>query len=224
MRKHWLRSVTIIIAAVTTVAIVVATITSAVASIPAADGRVDGCFAVTDRTSGTGLLGPIVTLDRQGTLRAIDTEAGEQCGDDEQALTFNAKGEQGDPGPQGPPGAVGPPGPVGPVGPVGPQGTPGDQGPPGEQGPPGAGLTGYEIVTNSGEVPDNGHEQLFVYCPDGKTVLGGGHFSFVGVRAGVSFPIQDFASGDGEGWSASFEDSGGDNRNVSVYAICAVVA
>jgi hypothetical protein len=59
---------------------------TAVAAIPDADGKVDACIAKANRTSATGLLGPEVTLDRRGTLRAIDAAAGEECRSDEQPL------------------------------------------------------------------------------------------------------------------------------------------
>ncbi|MGH9163815.1 MAG: hypothetical protein ACRD2X_28015 [Vicinamibacteraceae bacterium] len=138
MQRTWSRSISIVVAMVTSAAIAAATIASAVAQIPTPDGRVDGCIAVANRTSRTGLLGPNVTLDRQGTLRAIDTEAGEQCSDDEQAVTFNVKGAPGDRGPQGPPGSTGLPGAIGPQGPAGAQGPAGPAGPQGPQGEPGA--------------------------------------------------------------------------------------
>jgi hypothetical protein len=74
----------------------------ATGAIPGGDGAVSGCVAKNARTSKTGLLGPNVTLDRQGTLRAIDAEAGQECSADEQPLTFNVQGQKGDPGPPGP--------------------------------------------------------------------------------------------------------------------------
>jgi hypothetical protein len=70
----------------------------ATGAIPNPDGSVDACIAKADRSSKTGLLGPTVTLDRRGTLRAIDTAAGQECAADEQPLSWNVKGEQGDPG------------------------------------------------------------------------------------------------------------------------------
>jgi hypothetical protein len=85
------------------------------AAIPSGDGTLTACAAKTNRTSGTGLLGPQVTLDRQGTLRAIDTETGQHCRPDEQPLSWNIKGQPGDPGPTGPAGPQGPPGPAGPT-------------------------------------------------------------------------------------------------------------
>jgi hypothetical protein len=89
-------------------ALALAAIGTAVAAIPGDDGIVAACIAEDERSSRTGLLGPRVTLDREGALRAVDAETGEACADDEQPLSFNVKGEQGEPGEPGP---VGPPGP-----------------------------------------------------------------------------------------------------------------
>lgn len=63
--------------------------------IPASDGTVSACVAKNAHTSWTGLLGPNVTLDRKGAMRAIDGQAGQQCAGDEQPLTLNVKGEPG---------------------------------------------------------------------------------------------------------------------------------
>jgi hypothetical protein len=89
-------------------------------SVPAADGTITACLARSARVSATGLLGPIVTLDRKGTLRTIDPGAGESCRSDEDEITFDAQGPKGDPGEPGPPGAPGAPGAPGPPGPPGP--------------------------------------------------------------------------------------------------------
>jgi hypothetical protein len=89
-------------------ALALAAIGTAVAAIPGEDGVVQACVAEDERSSRTGLLGPRVTLDREGALRAVDAEEGQTCADDEQPLSFNVKGEQGEPGEPGP---AGPPGP-----------------------------------------------------------------------------------------------------------------
>lgn len=51
-----------------------------------------------------------------GRLRVIDTETGETCKNNEQALSWSVGGVPGPPGPPGPPGAPGPTGPPGPAG------------------------------------------------------------------------------------------------------------
>jgi hypothetical protein len=53
MQRTWFRSISIVVAMVTSAAIAAATIASAVAQIPAPDGRVDGSLAVANRTSST---------------------------------------------------------------------------------------------------------------------------------------------------------------------------
>jgi hypothetical protein len=80
------------------VGIVLAGTTVALASIPSADGTIHGCRA----TKG-------------GSLRVIDADAGQTCGKDEAALTWNQTGPQGPAGPEGPQGPAGPPGPAGTV-------------------------------------------------------------------------------------------------------------
>jgi hypothetical protein len=101
MRIHFTRRLTLV--TVTTVA-AAAVATTALAAIPAGDGQVHACVAKAARTSPTGVLGPTVTLDRAGTLRAIDADHGQTCASDEQPLTFNVQGAKGDTGPPGPPG------------------------------------------------------------------------------------------------------------------------
>jgi hypothetical protein len=122
------------------------------AALPSGDGTIIACAAKTDRVSGTGLLGPKVTLDRQGTLRAIDSAAGQQCQTDEQPLSWNVKGQPGDPGPAGLTGLTGPQGLAGAAGPPGATGPVGPQGP---SGPAGSAL-GWAHVLGDGTV-DSGH-------------------------------------------------------------------
>jgi len=100
----------------------VAIISSSVAyaSVPDSNGVVHGCY------------GKLL-----GTLRVIDTDAGQSCLLTENATTWNQTGPQGLPGVQGDKGDVGPAGPQGgkgDVGPVGPQGDKGDTGPAGPSG------------------------------------------------------------------------------------------
>jgi hypothetical protein len=128
---------------------------TAVAAIPDSDGKVGACIAKANRTSATGLLGPEVTLDRRGTLRAIDTAAGEECRSDEQVLAFNVKGQKGDKGDTGSQGEQGPPGPEGPRGP--------------------AGVSGRQVVTESSANNSGDSKVVLVRCPDSKSVVGTGY-------------------------------------------------
>jgi hypothetical protein len=70
--------------------------------------------------------------------------------------------EQGEPGPQGE------------------QGPPGEQGLPGPQGDKGdpGGLSGYQRVTALSDFDDSRFKQVFVLCPEGKQVVGGGASAF----------------------------------------------
>ena len=70
-----------------------------------------------------------------GTLRLIDTEAGESCGNNEVPVSWHAVGAPGSTGPAGPAGPTGPQGPIGPQGPAGAQGPAGPLGQAGPQGP-----------------------------------------------------------------------------------------
>jgi hypothetical protein len=78
---------------------------SLVASIPSSTGTISACVARSARQRN-----PAFTLDRKGTMRAIDVQAGERCAADEQLVEFNVKGPAGPRGPEGPPGPQGPPG------------------------------------------------------------------------------------------------------------------
>jgi hypothetical protein len=120
MRIHITRRLGVV--ALGTVAVGAAA-TTAIAAIPGGDGQVHACVAKANRTSTTGLLGPVVTLDRAGSIRAIDADAGQACASDEAPLTFNFKGQKGDTGPAGPTGPTGAAGPVGASGPAGAPGT-----------------------------------------------------------------------------------------------------
>lgn len=85
---------------------------------------------------------------------------------------------------QGPAGPIGPIGPVGPQGLQGPQGLPGQQGIQGIQGP--AGISGLEMVTAYSDNQDAARIDVFVECPAGKQVLGGG-YSSAGDNSNISF-------------------------------------
>ena len=92
-----------------------------------------------------------------GALRLIDTETGQICSKGERTVGWNQVGPAG---PQGSPGAAGP------------QGLPGAAGP---QGGPGApGISGYEVVKADTVFDTSATKSMFLDCPVGKYVLGGG--------------------------------------------------
>jgi hypothetical protein len=72
------------------VGLVLAGAAVAAASIPDASGVIHACRSI-----------------KSGALRAIDTDAGQTCGKDESALTWNQTGPAGPAGPQGPAGVSG---------------------------------------------------------------------------------------------------------------------
>jgi hypothetical protein len=86
------RRVVVLVAAVT----LIAAGGAAYATIPDSGGVIHGCYSTKD-----------------GTLRVIDTDAGQTCGGKEASLDWNQTGPEGPPGPQGGPGPQGPPGPEG---------------------------------------------------------------------------------------------------------------
>lgn len=89
--------------------------------------------------AATGLIGSNATSisgcyqQSTGKLRVLI--AGASCGNDEQPISWNAQGPQGDPGPRGDQGPEGHPGEKGDPGPQGNPGPRGDRGPAGAPGP-----------------------------------------------------------------------------------------
>jgi hypothetical protein len=124
------------VVAAVTAALLTASGVAAFAAIPNSTTEViDGCYK-TD--GGLGLLTP-----PKGSVRVVDTQAGERCRSGETPISWNQKGPKGDKGDTGPAGPTGPTGPQGPVGATGPQGPQGPAGPTGPQGVPGPiGTTG----------------------------------------------------------------------------------
>lgn len=80
------------------------------------------------------------------------------CASNYRALDWNIQGPAGSPGPMGP---------AGPAGTQGPQGLTGPQGP--------AGISGLEVVTVNSGTQVAARIDVFVECPAGKHVLGGGY-------------------------------------------------
>ena len=102
-------------------------------------------------------------------------------------------------------------------GPPGPQGLQGEQGPQGPAGPPG--ISGLELVADATPLDGVVEKVIFVPCPAGKKVIGGGHASQAGVDIQQSAP-----RGDLSGWDASGFNNGAGAWQLSAYAICVNVA
>lgn len=117
-------------------------------------------------------------------------------------------------------------GPAGLQGPIGPQGLQGEPGPQGLAGPQGAaGISGLEVVTVNSGTQVAARIDVFIECPAGKQVLGGGYGTIgnnlnTGIAANAPYgPYQwvvtavtnDYPNVR-SGWS------------VQAYAICATIA
>jgi hypothetical protein len=129
--------------------------------------------------------------------------------------SLGANGPAGPTGPTGPTGQTGPAGATGPAGPVGPVGA---------QGPPGGVdltyLTGPDVTVEAGS-------QQFgeLLCPDGKSAIGGGVFTF----GDSSVSLNDSYPEDGDdpdelpddGWAADVNNAGAAAETFNLYVICA---
>jgi hypothetical protein len=106
---------------------------------------------------------------------------------------------------------VGVAGEEGPEGPIGPKGDPGPQGEPG--------LSGLTVETATTAYDTAVEKGLFVPCPPGTKVIGGGHAAQGGIDIQQSAPIGL------DGWQASGNNQLGVTLwEMTVYAICANVA
>lgn len=167
-----------------------------------------------------------------GSVRIV--QPSETCKKGETALDWNIQGT-GVQGPPGPPGPQGPQGPVGPQGPAGPKGDKGDTGAAGAQGPQGAigpqgnpGVSGYEIVTRSAQVPYSGlATTLEVPCSGKKAIAGGLGYSSTNFSSNFDpGVIASHPLGTGHGWQVTVKNLT-DNfppPTLTAYAICANVA
>jgi hypothetical protein len=112
-----------------------------------------------------------------------------------------------------------PPGPPGPTGPAGPAGVRGDKGDTGAQGPPG--VSGLQLVEET-TASNTNDKSLYVPCPAGKRVLGGGVLvpTFPGLSVKRSYPPAALS-----GWVANVDQDGPFTYSwaLTVYAICATV-
>lgn len=124
-----------------------------------------------------------------------------------------AKGDQGLQGPQGLRGADGLQGIQGPRGLTGPAGIQGQQGPPGPQGTPG--LSGYQLVSRTIDVGGWQVGVADVFCPSGKSVLGGGVWTNqMSIERSAPFA---------NGWAGVVRNGFVNGAQMTVYAICAKV-
>lgn len=103
-----------------------------------------------------------------GEIKVIAANA--TCPSNYHSLDWNIQGPAGQQGP------IGPVGPQGLQGEQGPQGLPGQQGIQGVQGP--VGISGLEIVTANSGNQDAARIDVYVECPSGKQVLGGGYSTY----------------------------------------------
>ncbi len=92
------------------------------------------------------------------------------------------------------------------------------------------GFSSWQVVRGAtNETPGTNIKTVFVNCPSGKKVTGGG--AVVGYQLGNSFPtdpngilMESEPTGDATGWQASGVDlTPGDQWAVIAYAICADV-
>ena len=95
-----------------------------------------------------------------------------------------------------------PAGPAGPAGATGPRGT------------AGSGQLSYRTTQRT--LANNDDDNISARCPDGKYATGGGAAAF-----GPAVIEEERPDGDGGGWTARAQNTGGDDANIEVYAICA---
>jgi len=153
-----------------------------------------------------------------GEIKIIAATA--NCPSNYHSLDWNIQGPAGQQGPIGP---VGPIGPQGLQGEQGPQGLPGQQGIQGIQGP--AGISGLEIVTVNSGTQIAARIDVFVECPAGKQVVGGGYGT---IGSNLDTTISTSAPYGPYQWVVTAVTNDYPNVrsgwSVQAYAICANVA
>jgi hypothetical protein len=160
---HIYRSALALVAAA---ALVVASVATGIAAIPdSGSGVISGCYKASN-----------------GSLRVIDAQGGQSCGNSEVELSWNQVG-----------GPLGETGPTGPQGETGPQGPQGPAGPPGADGAPGqAGTVVIEEAQNNFSIGP-GEDTAEVACAEGYKATGGGYLI-------TGYPVdfqQPYVSGSG---------------------------
>jgi Collagen triple helix repeat (20 copies) len=131
------------------------------------------------------------------------------------------KGDQGPAGPAGPKGGTGPKGPPGPAGPPGTPGSPGRDGEPGARGP--SGISGWTYLSKELIVGSGYPGTWQVYCPAGKTALGGGVSPFGEAPAKVHV-VETAPTDNGSGWEAVVWNDSRESVDWFVWVICAYVS
>ena len=202
----------------------------AYSAIPSAGGVISGCYN-----------------DKSGQLRVVDVDAGQSCGRNEVAVSWNQTGAPGPQGPAGPPGPVGPAGPqgpvgpagplgpvgpggpvgpagpVGPLGPVGPIGPVGAQGPQGPPGPAGPGAT-YRILQGEHVARSHGVSGVAVACPAGDWAISGSlQLLATGddyAHAVQAIEIAESRNVGGRVWQVAVENDGDDDVVLRLQVVC----
>lgn len=175
-------------------------------AIPSAGGVISGCYN-----------------DKSGQLRVVDVDAGQSCGRNEVAVSWNQTGAPGPQGPAGPPGPVGPAGPLGPLGPVGPIGPAGAQGPQGPPGPAGQGAT-YRVLQGEHAARSHGVSGVAVACPAGDWAISGSVQIVASgddyARAVQAIEIAESRNVDGRVWQVAVENDGDDDVVLRLQVVC----
>jgi hypothetical protein len=202
-------------------ALVVASVATGIAAIPdSGSGVISGCYKASN-----------------GSLRVIDAQGGQSCGNSEVELWWNQvgpaglQGETGPTGPQGETGPTGPEGPQGETGPQGPQGPQGPAGPPGADGAPGpAGTVVIEEAQNNFSIGP-GEDTAEVACAEGYKATGGGYLitgypvdfqqPYVS-GSGPVFTDEDFGQRSPTGWFVNVYNgtSGSSAIDGSLWVVC----
>jgi hypothetical protein len=144
------------------------------AAIPAGDGQISACKL------------------KDGSIKLIDKEAGQNCPGNQQLIEWNQQGPAGQDGQDG--------------------------------------VSGYERVSTSSDLDSNGDKTVWVFCPAGKSVLGGGAGVYGEYSDGGQVIIDGVALVQNHpfntyGWSARASEfvAVGDAWQLHVWAICADV-
>jgi hypothetical protein len=139
-----------------------------------------GAAVATGAISGQGKVVNGCYAKSTGALRMIVAKpaTSKGCKASERALSWNQQGPQGDAGPSGAAGPKGDTGATGPTGPKGDTGVTGGVGPPAPPGSGGSGLSGYQIVTATSDLPIRDVEAAAT-CPNGKVAVSGGFAAYL---------------------------------------------
>ncbi len=159
-----------------------------------------GAITLVGAQGGDGDVINACAQKNDGQLRIVSP--GGPCRSSEDPVQWNIEGQQGPPGQEGP---------------VGPQGDPGPAGPPG--------VSGLEYVFATTELNSDWGKMVFAFCPDGKTVLGGGHSTTGAAAWDVDIMVSKPHSSLSHWIAMAHEHEQTDETwQLSAHAICATVA